>query len=84
MMLFMLGDRCGADIILVFLLNALEHLSFSGKVVKYFTTHEGSGLGSILEDVKECCHGADIRDGLALRGSDVENSKEIIESWCNK
>ena len=31
----------------------LEHFDFSGKTIKPFCTHEGSGLGSSLSDIKK-------------------------------
>ena len=57
-------------------------LNFTGKIVKPFSTHEGSGLGSIMQDINKFCVGADIKEGLAIRGSDAKSSKEKIESWC--
>ena len=36
----------------------LEKLDFTGKMVKVFTTHEGSGLGSVVTDVRKICKGA--------------------------
>lgn len=62
----------------------LSKLDFSNKIVKPFTTHEGSGLGSVLEDINKYCSGATIKNGLAIRGCDAENSKNMIESWCNE
>ena len=62
----------------------LSKLDFSNKIVKPFTTHEGSGLGNVLEDINKYCSGATIKNGLAIRGCDAENSKNMIESWCNE
>ena len=59
----------------------LEKLNWSGKIVKPFITHEGSGLGNVVSDLKKICIGANILDGLAIYGHDVYNSKEIIEEW---
>ncbi|MBQ6220233.1 MAG: flavodoxin [Methanosphaera sp.] len=59
----------------------LEKLDFSGKIVKTLVTHEGSGLGSTMKDVKKLCAGADIREGLAIHGSEVKDSKNKIEKW---
>lgn len=66
------------------IITAIENLDFEGKIIKPFTTHEGSGLGSIMQDITECCVGADIRPGIAIRGSQVNQAKEIVESWCIK
>lgn len=48
-----------------------------------FSTHEGSGLGSIIEDVGKYCKNATIKNGLAIRGSNAKNSKDKIGAWCN-
>lgn len=66
------------------IVTAIAGLNFVGKIVKPFTTHEGSNLGNAIEDVTKYCVGADIRAGLAIRGSEVNQKKEIIESWCIK
>lgn len=60
----------------------LEKLDFKGKIVKPFTTHEGSGLGNVMEDINRFCIGADIKDGLCILGSNAKSSKDIIENWC--
>ena len=60
----------------------LEKFNFKGKTVKPFTTHEGSGLGNVISDLQKICKGASIKQGLAIKGSNAKNSKEIIEKWC--
>lgn len=62
--------------------SLLEGLDFSGKEVYPFTTHEGSGLGSVMDDVRKLCVGADIKSGIAIRGCDANNALEKLESWC--
>lgn len=59
----------------------LERLNWNGKIVKYFSTHEGSGLGSSESDIKRICQGATILPGIAIRGSMVKESKSKIENW---
>ena len=61
----------------------LEKLDFTGKKIKVFTTHEGSGLGSVVTDVKKICKGADVLDSLAIQGSLVYQSKGKVEDWIN-
>lgn len=36
----------------------LEHFDFSGKTIRPFCTHEGSGLGHSVEDIRRLCPGA--------------------------
>lgn len=64
------------------MITELEKLDFTDKIVRVFTTHEGSGLGSIPAQVKKVCKGANVLDdGIAIRGSAVKQSKEKIENW---
>lgn len=62
----------------------LDGCDFSGKVVKPFCTHEGSGLGHSMSDVRKMCPDADVRDGLAIVGSAAGDSVESIRKWLNK
>lgn len=66
------------------LFTFLEHYSFKGKTIKPFCTHEGSGLGSSMNDIKKLCPDADVKEGLAIRGSNANRSKEEIEKWIKK
>lgn len=64
------------------MITQLEKLDFTGKIVRVFTTHEGSGLGSIPSQVKRVCKGANVLDdGIAIRGASVKNSKDKIKNW---
>ena len=59
----------------------LEKLNFEGKIVKLFTTNEGSGLGDCPKDIEKLCKGAKILKGLAIRGSNSKNSNIELENW---
>ena len=61
--------------------TALQGLDFTGKTVRVISTHEGSGLGSMVSDIKRMCKGADVKPGLAIRGSAAKSSKKAIEKW---
>lgn len=63
------------------LFTALKGLDYSGKIVRPFTTHEGSGLSGVPRQLKEICVGAEVLDGLAITGSQVNNSKQKVEEW---
>ncbi len=64
------------------MITQLEKLDFSGKVVRIFTTHEGSGLESIPSQVKRVCKGANVlEDSIAIRGASAKSSKDKIENW---
>ena len=66
------------------LITALNGLDFNGKIIRPFTTHEGSGLSGVPRQLKEICKGTEILDGLAISGSQVNNSKSKVESWIKK
>ena len=60
----------------------LKNLNFNGKIIRIVTTHEGSGLGSVPDDIKKLCIGANVlNDALAIRGSECKNAKDIIVNW---
>lgn len=60
--------------------TVLEGLDFSGKTVRVISTHEGSGLGSMVDDVKKMCRGANVDSkGLAIKGSCAKASRSIIK-----
>ncbi len=62
--------------------TALTGLDFSGKTVRVISTHEGSGLASMVSDVKRLCDGADVqKNGLAIKGSQAKKSKQKVADW---
>lgn len=62
--------------------TALKDLDFTGKKVRVISTHEGSGLASVVRDVKKNCKGAIVDEkGLAIKGSQAKNSKATVERW---
>ncbi len=62
----------------------LEKLDFQGKIVKPFTTHEGSGLGQSEKDVKKLCQGATLKSGFAIRGSLAHQAESGLKNWIEK
>lgn len=62
--------------------TALDGLDFTDKTVRVISTHEGSGLASMVSDVKRICPGANVmKNGLAIRGSQAKNSKAKVAEW---
>lgn len=59
----------------------LEHFDFGNKIIKPFCTHEGSGMGSSINDIKKLCPNAKVEKGLAIHGGSVERSQKDIENW---
>lgn len=62
----------------------LEHFDFAGKIILPFCTHEGSGLGSSIKDIKRLCPDSIVKKGLEIRGGNVQNSEEEIRNWIWK
>ena len=63
------------------LFTALKGLDYTGKIIRPFVTHEGSGLSSVPSQLKSICEGAEVLPGLAIVGSYAKDSKLEIERW---
>lgn len=56
----------------------LEAFDFTEKTILPFCTHEGSGLGRSIQDIRRLCPGANVRPGLALQGGQIKQSENKI------
>ncbi len=61
--------------------TAIKDLDFTGKTIRIVTTHEGSGLANVVDDIRKICKGAVINDFIAIKGSECINAKSTIENW---
>ena len=59
----------------------LETYDFSGKTIKPFCTNDEGTFGISLLEMKGALKGADIRDGLAIRGVNVYDADERIRDF---
>ena len=59
----------------------LEDCDLSGKTIKPFCTHEGSGMGSSVTDIKKLCPEAVVEKGLAIRGANAAKAQPELEKW---
>lgn len=59
----------------------LEHFDFTGKIIRPFCTHEGSGMGRSEQDIRRLCPNARVASGLAIHGGSVGRSRKEIEAW---
>ncbi len=57
----------------------LESYDFAGKTILPFCTHEGSGMGHSVADIKRHCPSANVLTGVAIRGSSISNSDNEVE-----
>ena len=67
-------------------MTQLELLNFQGKTIYPFNTHEGSGTGNSISDIKKVVPSAVVKDGFALRGQDARKneSRANIEKWLKE
>ena len=63
------------------MITALEGLDYTGKTIRPFVTHEGSGLSGIPMQLMKICKDAIITHGIAIRGATVNSAKEQVENW---
>lgn len=57
----------------------LESFNFDGKVIVPFCTHEGSGMGSSVSDVKKACPKAVVKNGFSVFGHNVTRAGEEVK-----
>lgn len=62
----------------------LEDYNFSGKTIAPFCTHEGSGLGRSVADIKKTCPKATVLEGLAIKGGEVNNARGAVSGWLRQ
>lgn len=66
----------------------MESYDFTGKTIIPFATHEGSGLASTERSIADTCSGAEVFEGLAIRGSVAQNSqdeaREAVVDWLQE
>ena len=53
----------------------------NGKTIIPFTTHEGSGLGHCVQDVKRAYPQATVTGEFSIYGHDVRQGKAQVEKW---
>lgn len=59
----------------------LEHYNWDKKTIRPFCTHEGSGLGTTENKIRNVCKGANVTKGIAIRGSDADRAEKALEKW---
>lgn len=73
-------NYCGTMPMAVF--TFLDSFDFSDKTVYPFCTHEGSGFGHSLNDLKKYC--PNVERGIEIIGSKVDEKKDEIISWLRE
>ncbi|MBP3894429.1 MAG: hypothetical protein J6D34_10360 [Atopobiaceae bacterium] len=88
-----LPDVSGYDVVLIgcpiwwgdepmIIRTFIEGVDLSGKTVVPFTTHGGSGLGSVPSNLQAAIPGASFLDGLAVAGTSVDGAQDEVVSWA--
>ncbi len=62
----------------------LDAFDWTGKNIHPFCTHEGSGLSGTEQKIARTCKGARVADGLAICGSDVDSSENLVLRWLGQ
>lgn len=55
--------------------------NLDGKTIIPFTTHEGSGLGNVVGDLKECYPKANITKAFSIAGHNVRGGMDKVDKW---
>ena len=65
-----------------------EKHDWTGKTVRPFATHEGSGLGGSVRALRKAMPGAVVEDGLAIQGQTAQNDRKAaaraVDRWLGK
>ena len=62
----------------------LEHYDFTGKTIRPFCTHEGSGNSDTESDIRRAAPGAAVTKGLAIHGSHVAEAESALARWVRE
>ncbi len=62
--------------------SLLEKLNLKDKNILPLMSHEGSGLGNSIRDLRK--YSNHIKTGLAVCGSDVDKAKDIVYKWAKE
>jgi flavodoxin len=60
-----------------------EH-DLSGKTIVPFCTHEGSGMGRSVADIKKLSPKSTVLEGLPVRGSYAKRAQEDVTKWLRE
>ena len=61
-----------------------DRYDLNGKTIYPFTTHEGSGLGNVVSDIRRAYPKANVQKGFSIYGHEVRSNKAKVEKWLNE
>lgn len=59
----------------------LSSHDLAGKTIVPFMTHEGSGMGRSVSDIKKLCQNSTVLEGLPIRGKKAKTSQNTVLKW---
>ncbi|MFK0100183.1 flavodoxin [Streptomyces sp. NPDC091040] len=59
----------------------IESADLRGKTVLPFVTYAVSGMSAVDDGYRDALPRSDVRDGLAVRGEDIDGADSDIEAW---
>ena len=62
----------------------LDRYDFTGKTIIPFCTHEGSGLGRSVQDIKSTVKTADVKNGFAIYGSRAKTAETELKKFLSE
>lgn len=78
------GSPCWWATVAPPVMTFLSDYDLSGKTVVPFMTHEGSGMGRSVSDIKKLCPESTVLKGLPVRGSAVKEAKNDATKWLRE
>jgi len=58
-----------------------DKYDLNGKTIIPFTTHEGSGLGNVVEDLKKLYPNATFKEAFSIYGHEIRNDLSKVSKW---
>ena len=58
-----------------------DKYNLNGKTIIPFTTHEGSGLGNVVEDLKKLYPNATFKEAFSIYGHETRNDLSKVNKW---
>ena len=58
-----------------------DKYDLNGKTIIPFTTHEGSGLGNVVEDLKKLYPNSTFKEAFSIYGHETRNDLSKVNKW---